>query len=125
MRTIIRIIFAVLTTNAQADWDTWSDTDRQLFVASQIAITADWITTRYGVIHRNELSPGLQESNILLGPYPSVGRVNLYFLTMLATNYYIADAVPADGRGLYLFLRTVTHGSASYQNVLVGWQLRF
>jgi hypothetical protein len=125
MRTIIKIIFALLATNVYADWDSWSESDRRWFVASQIAITADWMTTRYGVIHRNELNPHLYESNRILGPYPSVGRVNLYHVIMLVGNYYIADALPNDQRGFYLFVRTATHGWAAQHNIQAGWQLRF
>ena len=125
MRTIIKIIFAVFTTTARADWDSWSESDRRWFVASQIAITADWMTTRYGVLHRDELSPSLRESNAILGPYPNVGQVNAYFLVMLASNYYIADNIPAEGRGMYLFLRTATHGGAAHFNMQAGWRLHF
>jgi len=124
MRSIITIIFAVLTTNCYAGWESWSDSDRTLFVASQIAITADWATTRYGVRNRPSL-PGIRESNIILGPYPSTDRLDLYFVTMLVSNYYIADRLPSDNRGLYLIVRTVSHGLAAQHNVQVGWQMRF
>ena len=125
MRKIITIIFAILATQARADWDSWTDTNRRWFVASQLAITADWMTTRYGALHRNELDPGLYESNKFLGPYPSVGRVNAYHIILLTSNYFIADALPPDERNIYLFFRTVTHGSAAHHNVMGGWQLRF
>ena len=124
MRTIITIILAVLTTNAKADWDSWSESDRRLFVASQIAITADWVTTRYGAKHRADLDPQLYETNKFLGRYPSVGRVDLYHVVMLVSNYYIADTLPDDRRGFYLFVRTATHGYAAHHNVLAGWQLK-
>jgi hypothetical protein len=124
MRRIIITIFAILTTNCYAGWESWSDTDRKLFVASQIAITADWATTRYGVRNRDNL-PGLRESNIILGPYPSTDRLDLYFVVMLVSNYYIADIVPDDDRKLYLTVRTVSHGLAARHNVQAGWQLRF
>ncbi len=124
MRTIITIIFAVLTTNCYAGWESWSDSDRTLFVASQIAITADWATTRYGVRNRHNL-PGLHETNLILGPYPSTNRLDLYFVIMLASNYYIADTLKSDDRKLYLTIRTVTHGLAARHNVQLGWQMRF
>jgi hypothetical protein len=41
--------------NSNADWDKWSELDRKIYVASQVAIVADWTTTRYGSKYRNEL----------------------------------------------------------------------
>ena len=125
MRRIITIIFAILTTTARADWDSWSESDRRWFVASQIAIGADWVTTRYGAKHRADLDPHLYETNKFLGPYPSVGRVDLYHVIMLVSNYYIADSLPPEQRGVYLFIRTATHGYAAHHNIHAGWQLRF
>ena len=125
MRRIITIIFALLTTNCHADMGSWTDTNRQLFVASQLAITADWMTTRYGIIHRNELPSYLRESNKFLGPYPSVARLNLYSVFLLVSNYYITDYLPPDERNVYLFIRTATHGYAVHTNIQAGWQLRF
>ncbi len=124
MRSIITIIFAVLTTNCYAGWESWSDSDRKLFVASQVAITADWATTRYGARRRDDL-PGLHETNLILGPYPSVSRIDLYFVTMLVSNYYIADMIPAEDRKFYFTIRTLSHGLAARHNVQVGWQMRF
>jgi hypothetical protein len=125
MRKIIITILTLLATNSYADWDSWTDTNKAMFVASQLAISADWMTTRYGAVHRNELPSNLYESNRFLGPYPSVARVNLYHVAMLVSNYYIADYLPPDERNIYLFVRTVTHAGAAHHNIQGGWQLRF
>jgi hypothetical protein len=124
MKKIIITIIAFISLNCHAGWDDWSDFDKKLFVASQIAITADWATTRYGSRHYAEL-PHLKESNVILGPYPSTRKVDLYFVGMLVSNYYIADYVDSKNRTFYLTIRTVAHGAAAINNVNFGWQMKF
>jgi hypothetical protein len=124
MHKIIITIIAFVSLQCHAGWDDWSDTDKKLFVASQIAITADWATTRYGSRHFDSMSSN-RESNILLGLEPSTKKVDLYFIGLLATNYYITDWMPSESRGFYLSVRTVSHGIAAKHNASVGWYMRF
>jgi hypothetical protein len=124
MKKIITIIIAFISLNCHAGWDDWSDFDKKLFVASQLAITADWATTRYGSRHFDDM-PGHKESNMILGPYPSTRKVDLYFVGMLVSNYYIADYVDPKWRGFYLTIRTVSHGTAASHNASLGWHMRF
>ena len=107
-----------------AGWDNWSDTDRTLFIASSVAMAADWATTRYA--SRQWDTCNCHERNPILGKHPSTGRLDLYFTTMMIANYYIGDAMGPEWRPFYFAFRTAAHGSAAYHNTAVfGWQLRF
>ena len=124
MQKIIITILALLSLNCNAEWANWSDLDKKLFVASQIAIVADWSTTRYGTRHYNDL-PNIRETNIIIGSYPSTNKVDLYCIALLVSNYYIADNLSTENRTFYLSVRTLTHGIAARHNVTMGWQMRF
>jgi len=124
MKKIIIIILTLFSLNCNAEWEQWSDFDKKLFVASQIAIIADWSTTRYGTRHYNDL-PNIKETNIIVGPYPSTNTVDIYCVVLLVSNYYIADNLGPDNRTFYLSVRTLAHGLAARHNVMMGWQMRF
>jgi hypothetical protein len=124
-KILVSLILIFTFSISHAEWQDWSTTDRSLFVASQLAITADWATTRYGARHQ---IINTWETNPVLGKYPSTAIVDLYFIGLLVSNYYIADWVDDDYRGLYLSFRTITHGYAAShntQNPVVGWRMRF
>ena len=92
-----------------------------MFVASSLAITSDWATTRNMSGRYNE---GYYETNPILGRYPSRDRVDLYFIGLLVSNYYLADFA-GRYRISYLGLRTITHGYAAVNNIEIGLHLRF
>lgn len=121
MKRIILSILLVFSSQVFAQWDTWSENDKKMFVASSIAITADWLTTRDMSQRYNE---GYWETNPILGRYPSTSRVDLYFIGMLVSNYYLADWAGRH-RTFYLGVRTVTHGSAAVNNINIGLRLSF
>lgn len=105
-------------------WSNWTEDEKKLFVASNIAMIADWTTTRYASRNFHNL-PGTYEKNKILGKYPTTKEVDVYFLFLLASNYYIANYFESNYRGFYLFVRTTTHGYAAMNNVELGWKLRF
>ena len=111
----------MFTSQVHAQWATWSTDEQRMFVASSIAITADWATTR-DISQRYD--EGYYEKNIALGPYPSKDRVDLYFIGLLVSNYYLAD-YSDKYRFYYLTLRTATHGYAAVNNVNIGLRIRF
>jgi hypothetical protein len=124
MKTIfLSLLLTLLSHGTAAAWQDWSKTDQQMFVASSIAITADWATTRGAA--RSNWPNGTYEKNYVMGRYPSVRTVDAYFVAMLITNYIIADQLPEQYRGLYFTVRTVTHGSAALGNIELGWRMNF
>lgn len=107
-----------------AGWDQWSQTDRELFIASSIAMAADWSTTRYAT--RRWDTCKCRETNPILGPFPSTARLDAYFVLLLATNYVVGSMLPDEYRGMYFTVRTVSHGWAAHHNMTeFGWRMRF
>ena len=123
MRYITALLLSLFITTAYAGWDTWDTDTKTMFVASQLAIAADWATTRDGV--RNGFARNTHETNSILGRYPHKDRVDAYMLTLMISNYYITDWVPQQYRGWYLGLRTATHAVAARNNLELGWRMRF
>ena len=121
MKIILLSIIFLFTSQAHAQWSTWTDDEQRMFVASNIAIVADWATTR-DISRRYD--EGYYEKNIILGPYPSKDRVDLYFIGLLAANYYLTDYL-GKYRIYYSLYRTGLHGSAAINNVNIGIRLRF
>jgi hypothetical protein len=119
---LLSILLTLIATGANA-WEDWSTSDRQLFVASSVAITADWATTRWAA--RNNWPNNTYETNAFMGRSPTVSRVDNHFVVVLISNYIVADLLPKDYRGMYLTFRTVTHGYAAHRNVEMGWQIKF
>ncbi len=119
---LLSILLALMTASANA-WQDWTKTDQQLFVASSVAITADWATTRWAA--RNNWPNNTYETNAFMGRSPTVSRVDNHFVVVLISNYIVADLLPKDYRGMYLTFRTVTHGYAAHRNVEMGWQIKF
>ena len=121
MKIILISILLLFTSNEYAQWSTWADNEQRMFVASNIAIVADWATTRDISKRYHE---GYYEKNMILGPYPSKDRVDLYFIGLLVSNYYLADYTNKYPF-YYLTFRTATHGHAAINNVNIGIRLRF
>jgi hypothetical protein len=120
---LLSLLLTILTITPAWAWQDWSKSDQQMFVASSIAITADWMTTRWAA--DNNWPNGTWEKNYVMGRHPSVDTVDTYFVVMLISNYIIADALPERYRSFYFTFRTVTHGSAALGNVELGWRMRF
>ena len=122
MNKIILLLFLCVSSPVHA-WNNWSESDKALFVASSVAMTADWATTRYAA--RHNWPNGLHETNIFMGRYPNQDQVDLYFTTLLVANYFIADYFKGNTRTFYLIMRTGVHGSAANKNIGLGMKLRF
>ena len=121
MKNILLSIILLFSSSAFAQWDTWTDDEQRMFVASNIAIVADWATTRNMTSRWDE---GYHEKNNMLGPYPSRDRVDLYFIGLLAANYYLTDYF-GKYRVYYSFYRTALHGSAAINNHNIGLRISF
>lgn len=110
-------MFIMYSFGARADWNQWPESTKTLFVASQVAITADWITTRNGLKDEYFKCNCFYETNPLLGPSPSVEVIDLFFVGSLVINYLIVDYISTPfRRDLYLSLRTIFHARAAINN---------
>ena len=118
MKELVLSFLLVFASAAHADWTT---DEERMFIASTIAIVADWATTRDITRRYDE---GYYEKNNILGPYPSRDRVDIYFISLLAANYYFSDYL-GKYKIYYLAYRTGLHGNAAVNNLHIGLRLGF
>ena len=121
-RFIVLLLF-FFHTYCFADWDQWSDTNKKLFVASELSVLADWSTTRKASLNWDACN--CHETNPLLGRYPSTDKVDLFEFTFLIANYYIADSLTEKQRNWYLGAVTTVHGFAAANNYAIGLRFNF
>ena len=89
MKKILGIVLLLLSLNTYADSREWTQDEKLWGVAAGTLLLADWATT-YNMTQR--YSEGYYEKyNLLLGPTPSAGAVNLYFLTVTPAVFLAAD----------------------------------
>jgi hypothetical protein len=104
-----------------------SEEDQKWFIASNIAIAADWQTTRDLARRTNE---GYREigpiAKQLIGSQPTTNRVDSYFAARFLINYYLACQLENNEfKHLYLVVTTVDHGLAATNNYNLGLRIRF
>ena len=79
---------------AQA-FDEWTNTDTAFQVGYSILHIIDWGQTR------EIINNGYSESNLILGEYPSKGKINTYFAVTLIGHAAISYVLPHDYRILW------------------------
>ena len=119
-RMFILLLLLLFTKGVSAE--EWDSTKKTMFVASNIAIVADWATTtnltsRYG--------EGYYEKNKILGRTPNKEAVHMYFVARIVTNYLLAKHLSKDWDIAYLGWTTVVHGSAAVNNHSIGLRYKF
>ena len=103
-------------------WSQWDTNKRTAFVASNIAIAADWgtslnLTERY--------DEGYWEKNKILGRTPSRGDVNKYFIAKTMLNYNMARYMQEPWDTWSLYFTTIAHGKAANDNIGIGLKVDF
>ena len=106
-------------------WDTWDDKTKAMFVASNVAIVADWGTTRDIAKRPNEFKEVGPIARATIGEHPTTQGVDLYMIIRLAANYLIATNIDEEYRFMYLTVTTVEHGLAAYSNMRIGLRINF
>ena len=125
MRILLTVLLTLFVNNCWAGWDTWSDDDRKLFIASNIAIAADWGTTLDIARNPTKYREAGPIAKTIIGDHPSVSDVNRYFIVRSLLNYYTADLVGDKDRSLYFMIVIGTHGFAGIHNYQAGLRIRF
>jgi hypothetical protein len=126
MRALI-LVLALLCGNASAGCSMLSEEDQKWFVASNVAIFADWQTTRDLARRTNE---GYREvgpiAKQLIGSQPTVARVDAFVAARFLINYYLACQVEnSEFKHTYLIITTASHGLAAASNYNIGLRIRF
>jgi hypothetical protein len=103
---IIFLTICLLNTPARAEYkfaDNWTWKDTAWQTATVVAIIWDWSETRYIVKHPDKHS----ETNIVLGSYPSMEKVDIYFSGCIITHTLISMVLPPklkiDGEPVEIF----------------------
>lgn len=122
MKKFLCAILLCFTSAVNAGWQDWTSEQRQWYVASNAMILADWSTTRDLTRRYDE---GYRELNPILGSHPSIGRVNVHFVSALIGHYFLTDWLDGDNRTFYLQLITVSEGAITARNLGLGLRLRF
>lgn len=84
---------------------------------STAAISGDWLTTLHNV--RRSQQPGWSghEINPILGPHPSISRVNTVFVAATVTNLAVGTALSHKARDVFWSVVTVIESVAILINV--------
>ena len=92
VKKFIIIFLLLISTNVFA-FDKWSDKDINLQRVDTVLHIADWLQTRE--IATND---DYYETNKILGKYPSMSEVNLYFFSTLLLKIGITHILPSEYR---------------------------
>jgi hypothetical protein len=120
---ILSFIFFVLCvlfpTQSKADLSDWSETDKHLLLASEISLYLDWRQTLDIKSHSN-----FYETNPILGQHPSNSRVDIYFGSVMAGTYVIANQLD-ENRSLFLGGITLVEVFTILKNRRLGLSFSF
>jgi hypothetical protein len=101
--------------------DPWETTDYALAGAAVAALAVDWGQTRH--IAKNPQR--FAETNPILGPSPSVGKVDAYFVGAIVGTVALAHVLPGDWRQLFLGGVLALELSVVNQNRSLGIKMAF
>lgn len=113
MRTLL---LALLLFSSQAHSQEY---DKSLLVTSTGLLLVDWLQTRS--IARNPRD--YVELNPILGPHPTVGRVNTHFAAAIALNYLISENLSGKTKTGWLIGITILEGTVTARNMGIGIRL--
>lgn len=118
-------LLALLSLSSHAGYSQWSEEDKKLFIASNVAIVFNWATTRDMSRRYNE---GFHETSVFLraigGEQPKTSTVDLYFIARLTANYLLTDYL-TEYKKPYLIMTTITHTSGGIHNIGIGLKVNF
>lgn len=127
MKSLVLALALLISSSANAACSMLSEEDQKWFIASNVAIFADWQTTRDLARRTNE---GYREigpiAKQLIGSQPTLARVDAFVAARFLVNYYIACRVEnSEFKHTYLIVTTASHGLASVNNYSIGLRIRF
>lgn len=120
-RCLIAALAAAFALPATAA-DPWAAQDRALFAVNTALVAADWSQTRYIARHPNLYR---EDSAWFIGPHPTVGQVDAYFVGTLAINFAVVDLLPEKWRTVYQGFFMVHRAQFVLSNHAVGIEMRF
>jgi hypothetical protein len=115
MRYVLLMLFS--TSCFAGDWTT-ADTARQATFTGLAVI--DWAQTRYIAKH-----PEFYETNAVLGPHPSTGRVDLYFPVAIVGHAAISYILPPSWRQGWQYVWIGVETQKTTHNHSIGIKMSF
>lgn len=115
------LIAACVLYQANAKADDWTPEQQVKLAAAETLLAVDWLQTRQ--IAKNPDT--YHELNPILGNHPSVGRVNLYFLSSAVATYVLADVLPSKYRDWLLTGVIAVEVIATANNANIGVKVRW
>ena len=94
-------------------------TDYVLLGTSTTFLAADWLTT-VDVVRR-----GGPETNVFIGPHPSVGRLNTYVALCAIANLSVARISKPSLRRVVWIVVSAAEAKATLHNLGLGYHLNF
>jgi len=113
-------LFALFPSLCEAR-DPWEFTDYAFAGAALASLVVDWGQTRH--IAKNP--DRFYEKNQILGPKPSVGKVDAYFAGAMLSTVAVAHVLPRDYRRLFLAGTLSMELSVVEQNRSIGVKIEF
>ncbi len=101
--------------------DTWSRRDTALEAAVITVTAADWMQTRYISAHPDLYS----ETNGILGPHPSMARIDNYFSLCIVSHVLITHFLPSRYRPLFQSASLAVELSVTAHNRALGIRFNF
>lgn len=100
------LLVMLMTLSALTHAQEWTGEEKAALAASTAFLVMDWGQTRRIATERviedrwNGRVEGWRwtEHNPILGPHPSLGRVNMYFGSVIIGNYLVADSLKGEDR---------------------------
>ena len=115
---LVTILFFALPSRAS---DLWSDADVKREAVYLAVDTVDWLQTRNIARDPNKW----YETNSVLGEHPSVGKVNMYFATMMLVHIGIVDALPSEYRPVFQYTTIMVELNYVAHNYSLGISMKF
>jgi hypothetical protein len=121
VRAALLILVSVLFPSPCQAGDPWETTDYALAGAAVAALAVDWGQTRHIAKNPHRFA----EQNPLLGPAPSVGKVDAYFVGAMVGTVALAHVLPSDWRQLFLAGVLTLELGVVQQNRSLGIKMAF
>ena len=117
---LLIFLFGLLPSLCEAR-DPWEGSDYMLAGAALAALAVDWGQTRNVAKNPQRFA----ETNPILGPSPSVGKVDAYFVGAMIGTVALAHLMPRDYRRLFLTGTLTVELAAIEQNRSIGVKVEF
>ena len=116
------ILIILLFLPAIALADPWTTGEKVAEGAYLTLHLVDWSQTRYIATHPSRY---YESFNSVLGPHPSVGRVNMFFLGTAIAQPIIASLLPSDWRRAWLAAGIGMEFALTTRNAAIGIKMDY